>query len=939
MKRIQHIFLLVISLLTVLSCADLLEGDYTSTEGKVTASISVSVPQLPVAHTQRDTRAMSMTPDVQNLYLAVFDNNGYLLEYVKATADPAVKAETGYDYTVELTPTDHPTTIHFIGNGPESIDWGTEAEAIGGLYTEGGNEAYWESLYFPTGLKKNGTGFDQSVLDALVNVRLARNFAWIKLQKGQDVDNFELQSYCVVNKRTRGSVAPYNTTTRVFEDFANQQTYTDLVVNHGYEGFIPAGAQLDKEMPEESMWFNTEGIAADNYAYFIYEREKPTSDPTFIIMKGRYKPAGGDWLDTPSYYKVDLRDANGEYFPILRNFRYNIELTSILHEGHATAAAALAGAGSGDVSTSIETQSYTNISNNVARIFVSFTDTTLVNQTNELKLRYKFMAFETKDANGNILQEEEELNDEENVTIEICSPTAGGAVIQTLTKAGSDDDNGWRELTIATTALEDFRKTQEIIIKGHVTIGEHTYNLQRKVILNLRPKYDMQLVCAPTEVQQGTGTPFDVVIKVPGGMGQAMFPLEFELEAEAQSMTPNGDDLPVVTGKSIVPGKETKTTIGFIKHLEWDVYDALPNVGGYKSVPCHFKTTKAQSATAIYADNKYFNQASTTLKDYVASTFSNLTFNPTALPDEKNQPVSFKFTMSQMPSQGVVTLLLGNLAPADDETRLTYQGIVGDKVAYSFNPQATNETSTAPLKLQNTDTEVEASVTLQAYHFTDAQAAMTYTKGTFTNRSFNPTSLYNTVEQDVKYTFRMSRVPKQDVTVALTYLTPAAGSPLIFEKELNGVSYYKLPRPNNVDNAFELNLKNTAVGVEGKVQLSTLYFTDAENTLNIMYRIPSGRIKVGNQGNNINFYLYTYDPERNWSTTNSIAYFTASNGGSNGDNIDIEPDEYQEIQANGGWVYVQYRTGNSGNRRYYVAKVLLDELLNGTADNLDFDQK
>ena len=723
MKRIQHIFLLIISLLTVLSCADLLEGDYTSTEGKVTASISVSVPQLPVAHTQRHTRAMAMTPDVQNLYLAVFDNNGYLLEYVKATADEAILDNTPYNYTVNLTPTDTSTTIHFIGNGRESIDWGTEAEAIGRLYTEGGNEAYWDRIHFPKGLRKDGEGFHQSVLDSLVNVRLARNFAWIKLQKGQDVDNFELQSYCVVNKRTRGSVAPYNTTTRVFEDFAHQQTYTDLVVEHGYEGFIPAGAQLDTELPDESEWFDATGVDTADYAYFIYEREKPTSDPTFIIMKGRYKPAGGDWLDSLSYYKVDLRDANGEYFPILRNFRYNIELTSIMHEGHATAAAALAGAGSGDVSTSIETQSYTNISNNVARIFVSYTDTTLVNQTDELKLRYKFMAFETTDGEGNTTPERV-LNGDENVTIVQGTPTAGGAVIQTLTKAGSNDTDGWRELTIATTALEDFRKTQEIIIKGRVTIGEHTYSLQRKVTLNLRPKYDMQLVCDPTEVQTIAGEPFDVVIKVPGGMGQAMFPLEFELEAEAQSMTPNVDDLPVVTGKSIVPGKETKTTIGFIKHLEWDVYDALPNVGGYKSVPCHFKTTKAQSATAIYADNKYFNQASTTLANYTPSTFSNLTFNPATLPMTVDQPVNFTFTMSNIPSQGGVTLILDNLAPAGDENRLTYNGVVDGKAAYLFaNPTSTTET----LKLQNTAVEVTASVTLQAYHFIDAEASLVST--------------------------------------------------------------------------------------------------------------------------------------------------------------------------------------------------------------------
>ena len=929
MKRIQHIFLLIISLLTVLSCADLLEGDYTSTEGKVTASISVSVPQLPVAHTQRHTRAMSMTPDVQNLYLAVFDNNGYLLEYVKATADPAVTAEYGYNYTVNLTPTEGATSIHFIGNGPESIDWGTEAEAIGRLYTEGGDEAYWEKLEFPNGLRKNGTGFDESVLTALQQVRLARNFAWIKLQKGDAVDNFEIDSYCVVNTNNRGSVAPYNTKTGIFEDFKAPQTYVDLVVNQKYQGFVPAGTTLTTQMPDESQWFNTTGVAADNYAYFIYEREKPSSNPTFIIMKGRYKPAGGDWLDTPRYYKVDLRDANGEYFPILRNFRYNIELTSILHEGHATAAAALAGAGSGDVSTSIETQSYTNISNNVARIFVSFTDTTLVNQTNELKLRYKFMAFETKDANGNILQEEEELNDENNVTIEICSPTAGGAVIQTLTRATSDDDNGWRELTIATTALEDFRKTQEIIIKGHVTIGEHTYNLQRKVILNLRPKYDMQLVCAPTEVQQGTGTPFDVVIKVPGGMGQAMFPLEFELEAEAQSMTPNGDDLPVVTGKSIVPGKETKTTIGFIKHLEWDVYDALPNVGGYKSVPCHFKTTKAQSATAIYADNKYFNQASTTLANYTPSTFSNLTFNR-ELPNKVDQDIEFTFTMSKLPSQGVVTVILDNLKPAEGANQLSYAGVIDGKAAYSFNPDDLTET----LYLQNTAIGVEASVTLQAYHFTDASKSMTYTANAFQNLTFNPATLNTTTTGTaVQFSFDMTNMPTGPVTVALTNLKPATGesrlTPIVGKENTYTFT------PTGLNNT--LQLQNTATNTTGRVQLSATNFPNAEKTLTISnrYVIPAGSINLGTRpaggaGTERTFTVYTSNTT---NTSARIATFNTSwNSPQNPDPIELTAAQYQTVMNNDGKIYVKFtRSGTT-----YTASADLQTLLSGGTVVLDW---
>lgn len=711
--------LYMIPLLAMLSCTERWEDNLTN-DGKLSTTISVVLPQIPDALPQ--TRAMAMNPQMRNLYLAVFDENGYLLEYVKAdaTTEMASENEKTYKYKVSLTPTDFPTYVHFIGNAPETISFGTEVEAVGKLYTEGGNDAYWQRIVFPKGIKNNSDGtLEASVLTALQDVRLVRNFAWIKLQLGENVKNFTIDSYCVMNTRTKGSVAPYNTSSSQFADFAHKQTYDDLI-SEGYNGFIPANATLDKTIPDESTWFKASGVDADNYAYYVYEREKPSADPTFILVKGTYTPESGTAMSN-RYYKVDLRDNIGNYFPIIRNFRYNVTISSIMHEGHATAAAAVAGAGSGDVSTAIETEDFTNISNNVARIFVSYTDTTLVNQMNDLKFRYKFMVFETKDADGNVVSNQQVLND--NVTIEADAP---GTVISSYTKANEDATDGWREITISTTELGTTRKTQDIIIKGQVTIGEganaKTYQLQRKVTLNLRPKYTMQLVCNPTEIQENLGEPFDLIIKVPGGLGSAMFPLEFQLEAEAQSMTPNlGDDLPVVTGSSIIAGKSGKTTIGFIKHLEWDVYNALPNEGGYKSVVCHFKSNKAASATAIYAQNKYFNQASTTLGNYTPSTFSNLRFNHATPPQTADAAVTFTFTMSRIPEQGYVTVALSGLEPANDETRLTYVGVVDGKAGYSFNPSDLTET----LELKTTDANLTSvEVALSAYHFEDASASL-----------------------------------------------------------------------------------------------------------------------------------------------------------------------------------------------------------------------
>lgn len=923
--------LYILPLLAMLSCTERWEDNLTN-DGKLSTTISVVLPQIPDALPQ--TRAMAMNPQMRNLYLAVFDENGYLLEYVKAdaTTEMASENEKTFKYKVSLTPTDFPTYVHFIGNAPETISFGTEVEAVGKLFTEGGEhaDAYWQRIVFPEGIKKNSDGtLEASVQTALRDVRLVRNFAWIKLQLGENVKNFTIDSYCVMNTRTKGSVAPYNTSSSQFAEFAHQQTYDDLI-SEGYNGFIPANATLDKTIPDESTWFKASGVNADNYAYYVFEREKPSADPTFILLKGTYTPEGGTPM-TERYYKVDLRQGNGDYFPIIRNFRYNIVISSIMHEGHATAAAAVAGAGSGDVSTAIETEDFTNISNNVARIFVSYTDTTLVNQMNDLKFRYKFMVFETKDADGNVVSNQQVLND--NVTIEADAP---GTVISSYTKANEDATDGWREITISTTELGSSRKTQDIIIKGQVTIGEganaKTYQLQRKVTLNLRPKYTMQLVCNPTEIQKNLGEPFDLIIKVPGGLGSAMFPLEFQLEAVNQSMTPNlGDDLPVVTGKSIT-GTD-KTTIGFIKHLEWDDYDALLNEGGYKSVVCHFKSNKAESATAIYAQNKYFNQASTTLGNYTPGTFSNLTFSPSNLPNRLEQPVSFTFAMSDLPSQGYVTVGLANLAPADDETRLTYIGVQDGMACYSFNPTQKTET----LKLKNTATGVEAKVALSAYHFVDAEKSMDYTPNEFRNLTFNPGTINNKVNENVAFSFTMTNMPTGEVTVVLTHLVKSpTETRLTLTKDEGDVKYYTF-KPTTLDNT--LQLQNTASGVTAKAQLSATNFPTAEKTMQIRnsYVIPAGKIDVGDRpywggsdNNSITFTIYTSSLTNN--NAKITTFQTTWNNPYNPAEIELSQIQYNAVMENGGNIYVRF----SRNGTNYVATANLQTLLNGDTVELDW---
>lgn len=914
----RKILVYVIVLLGGLSCSERLEEDFPGgvVGDKVIVDVSLHIPHIPVETSS--TRALGEKPALENLYLAVFDASGYLLEYVKADAQLAAENETGYNYTVALTPTDFPTTIHFIGNAPVSASFGSETEVLGSMYTSGGEAAYWQRVHLPDGIRTYAGVLDASVRNRLTGIRLIRNFAWIQLDIAASVDNFQLESYCVLNTRTRGSVAPYNSKTKEFIEYGENVRHDDLIAS-GYEVFIPEGSELITEIPEESRWYaHTPG---QMNAYFVYEREYPRSTPSCILMKGTYDPnpsVAGD--EMPSrYYKVDLRDNSGKYFPILRNFRYRVEVGEILHEGHSTAQKAMLGAGSSDISTSMETEDFSNISNNIARIFVSYTDTTLVT-TDDFNLKYKFIFF---GPDGDAV-----IND--NVQISLEDPE-GGNVVKAYSRQVSDDASGWRTITITPDELTSISKKQTMVLVGTVTVdegtpNEKTYSLQRRVSFSLHEKMDLPLECDPDAIAKGVGKTFDLILRVPGGLGDAMFPLDFELEAEQQSITPDmGDDLPVVTGGSIVPGKESKTTIGFLKSVSWEEYENAASEAGHRIVHCHFKSSKAESATRIYARNKYFNLAHTELANYVPAAFSDLTFNMYSVPFGVGQELEFSFNMSRLPEQGYVTITLGGLEPAPSETRLTYLGVVDGKAQYSFNPSSLGNT----LKLATIYEAGDVDVSLSAYRFEDASASLSFSYATFHDMVFDPARVPGVVGAPVSFSFNMSRLPEH-VVVTLNELVPAAGETRL---ELISGNRYSF-RPVSISNTLQLVTTTAMDGDVVRVKLEALGFNVGSAAADRVLLIPSGNIRVGgyndiSNNSNVTFSLYTSNPGDAYAPSGLIGSFQTRRNGSNPSAIEISKAHYEAIKANGGNVYIRFYTTYIFWTTYYVAVAPLDDLMDG----------
>lgn len=751
MKKLVYIFSLLL-----LACACNLQDFEPQTSrdaDKVRLSLSLSVPEA-----QSLTRAMDDKPQLQTLHLVVFDQNGMLVEY--AQAQNLVKAtENGtlYKFDVALTISDTPRHIHFVGNSPVAPKFGMETDVMTAMETKSGADAYWyrktiAKIEATTDTKGNLIPTDATKA-AFGVIPLVRNFA--KIVVTSSAKDFVLDSYAIAGRPEKGKVAPYNRTKGAFQDFVKSdgtmKTYEELT-GEDYDAFSPTGVGLDFSLADSD--FNP-----NEKAKYVYERETPLSNASYVIVKGKYK-GGSNFV----YYKVNLRDKDGNYVPLRRNFQYNINISEVTRNGYATVADAVASSGSGDISTDLEFISLTNISDGEVRLSVEYTSKTLVTD-DPVTLQVKF----EKVGNSATLGD---------VEFKIGAKGETGAAILNAEKtAGPESGGGSYTYKVTPVAVSATQKTQSLIITGNYTLDGKSLSISREVSYTLMEKRVMSAKCIPSEVPEGQGQAFDLQITIPDGLGESMFPLEFSIEAVKLSITPKNDDMPVESGKSTIPGSTKKSSFWFVKTLSYEEYKAIAlNEDQTKSFLCHFATNMANSATAIYVSNPYFNQTSCKLGNYDPKYFRNLKYDDgkTVYPEEDGTPVTFTFTTTDLPSQGNITVTLTGLLPADDENQLAYAGVdANGNPMYTLAANATSYT----LKLIAADAETDFNVKLEAYHFVTAEASAKRDRimYEFVNPTFPDTVNWQT-GQTAKFTFSyLSADLKESVTMKLTNIKPQDG--------------------------------------------------------------------------------------------------------------------------------------------------------------------
>ena len=706
MKRLLYI----LSMIMILgSCVEehIVTPTVEQEDGKITVGFSVDIPEA-----QLETKAMGEKPQLENLYLAVFDEVGYLAEYVKATPVPATANGTSYKYTVTLSLSDTPRTIHWIGNAPESLQYGSEENVMMGIKTSGDKDAYWyRKVVDKVDAVSHNDGISPSpeLIAALSNIPLVRNFARIHLI--DNTDTFELESYAVVNTYKDAYTAGYDFSNGHFMDYLKSvdgnlvpKTYDELI-SEGYDASTPTGSQF---VTLDEAWPKRVGVGQD---YYVYEREKPVSSPAYIIAYGKYLGA-----EKKTYYKINLRDDDGNYFPIIRNFQVKISLNAVYRNGYATPAEAAASVGSGDVSTAIEVETITYISDGTASLDVEYTDVVTMS-ADPLYLDFKFYP----DLDNPDLFE----NNNPNCTVVAVKNNDAGIAGEAIETVALDyTEPGNPRICITPTAPGDVPKSQSITI---VATYEPELNkirtLQRKVKLTVMNKQKMSVVCAPKEVPNLQGWAFSTDITIPAGLSRGMFPLDFKIESQNLSITPDLDknQMSIETGKSVV--NSSKPAYYFMRNLGWIEYQSLPNNDGVKTFSSYFKTTKAESETAIYVENGYFyglsgeereTYASTSLGNYEPLYFA--VNNGTTLPAGKDRAFEFSFTMTDTPSDNKVLLTMENAVKQDAEGKLELQSTSGGKNVYKYD--VTGLSGTHTLKLITTgEADSPVTITLNAHHF------------------------------------------------------------------------------------------------------------------------------------------------------------------------------------------------------------------------------
>lgn len=678
--------------------------------------------------------------DAMTMKVVVFDQHGVYLS--QSDAD-LVKTGVGtgtYSAYFPVSDKDEMRIVHFLGNYSETIEYGTELEVISQLIVTDKVDGYWQRKEIAN-LKAREVNGDMTLEhgEDLDNIVLIRNFCKLTIS-AMAGSNLEISQAYIYNVPDAGSIAPYSSEKSGFvgstkggfiTDYSSYTT-TKKLIDAGYDACVPLNSNLI-EHHNTDVLVNAEGTEIH---LFSYEREMPLNDPPFIIVGGYFGKTPGDiaaakTANRETYYKINLRDQDENYFPLLRNFDYKIAISEVRGEGSTSIDEALASPGSGDISTDVRFNSLTEISNGEAKMMVTETEVMLVSNAQH-EIKFKFIPDITDlDANGNDIS----ANGSE-VTITLGDEGSTGAVFASesmIVKADSDDAQGWRTITFIPEEPGANPRKQSVEITGTYddptdddpSDGTRQLTISRTITFLLREKPQLTAsvrnaasTSSISELEATKETPFVLRVGVPAGLPSSIFPVELKIEASANSITPV-DHLPVTSAKSTLDSR--KPIIVYTKTVNFSEYTAAPHSNGEALFDIKFKTNKAASATDILVHHNLF-QPTLTYFTNPGSPARGGRFDLVQIEQYEPENALLKFYV--LSTGTPITIDLGPFAtPSGKNVSEMHQ--VGSSTQYTFTP---TEAGLQEIGLTLSDTK-GCRFTLSADGFTTAHAERLSTKG------------------------------------------------------------------------------------------------------------------------------------------------------------------------------------------------------------------
>ncbi len=798
-----------------------------------------------------------------------------------------------------------------------------------------------------------------------------------------------------------------------------------------YGGFSPDNQAYnyypsndDVGVPVEANLQAWDNSNPENNVLFVYERTKPSAArraTRLIIMAERIDvdEDGHDVSEGDKFYALDIVNTDGVAIPLLRNQSYTVHLLNIE-----------AGSGEADISKASKASSATvtgdptfqqliNISDGKSSIGTSFTEKFYV-QPQLDSLMFRYIPTSAGDENYDANEEGNEL-----VTIETGSYNSEDGTFTKLTAAEAASQNAlafateadtckvwivkdnagkaipfvrsqnkWVQATTAqinnpdiekwgmikfqlnTTDVEDgyfsAERTQAIHVVGTYDGSE----LTRNVIIKISRRQTMVVQCQQKYVEKSAGREEVVRVLIPRGLSRSVFPLEFTLESDKYSLTPNGDVLPVTYGSSTVPGNNGPAYF-FVRTVTQDEYNSLGTVTVndvvWKYFDCHFKTTLADNASTVYVQNRYFDNTTTydDYHNYQQRRFSHPTLSNTIYhnentsatfnldPDHTTPLVWWDPTNSQGQSASaeeavskgvsetnrvlplVFTVELIGFAPQmleDGETQVTtnlqhwkdnkYRYYVQDgepraprtaDANISLALKATGAVgSTAWVKISTENLVENQSLYLRDSVSTIIQGAK------FTQLTFSPNSVPVGQNQTTNFSFNYVNGAIEPITITLTGLAPN-GTDSRLTSLGNGVYTFT---PNNTNQTQSISLKSTTQFTNGIVRLESDSYEPATDTVYRSFTIPTGKLYARNAAGTGNPTIQTGNNGSQISVSatdggTSLASFRVNNNYLNNSAVSINTGSFTN-PTDETVVYFQYTRNNNT----YKATATLVELAN-----------